>query len=39
MTKPKQRENYGRGSITPKLGPDGKQKKNRKGQLVWLVCL
>ena len=39
MAKPKQRENYGNGSITPELDKDGNQKKNRKGQLVWRVCL
>jgi len=39
MAKTKARENYGRGSITPKLDKDGKQRKNKQGQLVWLVCL
>lgn len=39
MARKKQRENYGNGSITPELDANGNQKRNRKGQLVWRVCL
>jgi len=37
--KKKQRETYGDGSITPKLGPDGTQRFDRKGQPVWQVSV
>ena len=39
MAKPKARENYGAGSITPKTDANGNQKRNKQGQLAWRVCL
>lgn len=39
MARKKQRENYGDGSITPKLDKDGKQIIDKQGRPVWLVCL
>lgn len=39
MAKKKQRETYGNGSITPKVGKDGKQMTDKDGKPLWLVCL
>lgn len=39
MARKKQRENYGDGSITPKLDKDGKQLIDKQGRQIWLVCL
>lgn len=39
MARPKQRETYGNGSVSPKKDPTGKQMRDKKGALLWRVCV
>ncbi|MBP3883579.1 MAG: site-specific integrase [Olsenella sp.] len=39
MARSKQRETYGNGSISPILGKDGKQKRDREGRPIWRIAV
>ncbi len=39
MARPKQRETYGNGSVSPKKDSTGKQRRDKKGELLWRVCV
>lgn len=39
MARPKTRETYGNGSVTPQKDKSGKQMRDKNGELIWRVCV